>query len=128
MPEVDFKNGDPFMEQMLDTCQNSMLKNAETKSIILAPFNSTKSNLDEIEKNFTLDSEIKEMIQSKSCLKFAPRVREIDKQYEVNNNAELDNGVYHDFNKDEKAVEKEDSLQSDFRESMNSHKNGGAKS
>jgi len=47
----------------------------------------------------------------------------------VNNNAELDNGVYHDFNKDEKAaIEKEDSLQSDFRESMNSHKNGGAKS
>jgi hypothetical protein len=50
------------------------------------------------------------MIQSKSCLKFAPKVREIDKQYEVNNNAELDNGVYHDFNKDEKQVEKEDSL------------------
>lgn len=60
------------------------------------------------------------MIQSKSCLKFAPKVREIDKQYEVNNNAELDNGVYHDFNKDEKQVEKEDSLQSDFRETMNS--------
>ena len=38
----------------------------------------------------------------------------------LNNNAELDNGVYHDFNKDEKPVEKEDSLQSDFRESMNS--------
>lgn len=106
-----------------------MLKNAETKSIILAPFNSTKSNLEELERCFTLDSEIKEMIQSKSCLKFAPRVREIDKQYEVNNNAELDNGVYHDFNKDEKpAIDKEDSLQSDFRESMNSHKNGGAKS
>jgi hypothetical protein len=56
-----------------------MLKNAETKSIILAPFNSTKSNLEELERCFTLDSEIKEMIQSKSCLKFAPRVREIDK-------------------------------------------------
>jgi hypothetical protein len=28
-------------------------------------------------------------------------VREIDKQYEVNNNADLDNGVYHDFGKDE---------------------------
>jgi hypothetical protein len=46
-------------------------------------------------------------------------VREIDKQYEVNNNAELDNGVYHDFNKD---VQKEDSLQSDFREKINSQK------
>lgn len=87
---------------MLDTTQNSILKNAETKSIILAPFNSTKSNLGEIEsESYELPSEIRDLIQSKSCIKFAPRVREIEKQYEVNNNAELDNGVYHDFGKDE---------------------------
>lgn len=79
LPELDPKNGDPFMDQMLDTLQNSELKNAETKSIILAPFNSTKSNLEEVERNFSLSSEIKDMIQSKSCLKFAPKVREIDK-------------------------------------------------
>lgn len=90
---------------MLETHQNS-LKNAETKSIILAPFNSTRSNLKEIEKHYSMPSEIRDMIQSKSCLKFAHRgVREIDKQYEVNNNELLDNGVYHDFN-----VDKEDSL------------------
>jgi len=47
---------------MLDTCQNSELKNAETKSIILAPFNSTKSNLEEVERNFSLPSEIKDLI------------------------------------------------------------------
>ena len=47
-------------------------------------------------------------------MKFNHRgVREIDKQYEVNNNELLDNGVYHDFN-----VEKEDSLQSDFRNTL----------
>jgi serine/threonine protein kinase len=62
LPEMDLKNGDPFLEQMLDTCQNSILKNAETKSIILAPFNSTRSNLEELERCFTLPSEIKEMI------------------------------------------------------------------
>jgi hypothetical protein len=82
------------------------MKNADTKSIILAPFNSTCSNLKEIERHYSIPDEIKEMIQSKSCLKFAGRVKEIDKQYEVNNNAELDNGVYHEFNQ----VEKEDSL------------------
>ena len=38
---------DMFTEHMLDSTQNSILKNAETKSVILAPFNSTKSNLDE---------------------------------------------------------------------------------
>lgn len=35
------------------------------------------------------------LLQSKRCLKFAARVRDVDKQYEINNNAELDNGVYH---------------------------------
>ena len=80
----------------------------------MAPFNSTRSNLKEIEKHYSLPQEIKELIQSKSCLKFNHRgVREIDKQYEVNNNELLDNGVYHDFN-----IEKEDSLQSDFRETL----------
>ncbi len=61
------------------------------------------------------------MIQSKSCMKFAYRVKEIDRCYEVNNNAELDNGVYHEFNKEEKEaeaqLEKEDSLLSEFTES-----------
>lgn len=38
---------------------------------------------------------MKLLLQSKRCIKFAPRVRDIDKQYEINNNAELDNGVYH---------------------------------
>lgn len=69
---------DCFSDSMLETNPNS-LKNAETKSIILAPFNSTRSNLKEIEKHYSLPDEIKEMIQSKSCLKFANRVREIDK-------------------------------------------------
>jgi hypothetical protein len=42
----------------------------------------------------------------------------------VNNNAELDNGVYHEFNKDDKAegqVEKEDSLLSEFSDSQRAH-------
>ena len=72
--------------------------------------------------------EIKDMIQSKSCIKFNPRLREIDRQYEVNNNAELDNGVYHEFAKDEKkqgSPEREDSLLSDFTDSQ--RENGGKK-
>jgi len=71
--------------------------------------------LQQIEKHYSLPGEIKAMIQSKSCLKFAGRVKEVDRQYEVNNNAELDNGVYHEFNQQQ--VEREDSLESDFRES-----------
>ena len=36
---------DMFTEHALDSTQNSLLKNCETKSVILAPFNSTKSNI-----------------------------------------------------------------------------------
>jgi len=31
----------------------------------------------------------------RKTIKFAPKVAEIDRKYELNNNAELDNGVYH---------------------------------
>lgn len=87
-----------------------MLKNATTKSVILAPFNSTRSDL---ENYVTLSSSVKELLQSKGCLKFAPRVRDIDKQYEINNNAELDNGVYHKYEEEEnKEEEKKNDLDS----------------
>ena len=82
-----------------------MLKNCTTKSVILAPFNSTKSNIGEF---FKLSDTIQEMLQSKGCIRFAARVRDIDKQYEVNNNAELDNGVYHKAD-DEEEENKNDS-------------------
>lgn len=37
------------------------------------------------------------MEHKKDILKFAARCRDQDRQYEINNNAELDNGVYHKF-------------------------------
>ncbi len=95
-----------------------MLKNASSKSIILAPFNSTRSDLDQI--NNSLSDSVKEMIQDRSCLKFAARVREVDRKYEANNNQELDNGVYHKFEEEEekeaapKQHSSSDSLQSSF--------------
>ena len=44
---------------------------------------------------------MKALLQSKRCIKFAARVRDIDKQYEINNNADLDNGVYHKIEDEE---------------------------
>jgi hypothetical protein len=44
--------------------------------------------------------------EKKTILKFAARCRDQDRQYEINNNAELDNGVYHKFvysSKDERS-------------------------
>ena len=94
---------DMFTEHMLDSTQNSILKNCETKSVILAPFNSTKSNLNEQENQepVELSDSIREMLESRRIIKYGPRVRDIDKQYEINNNADLDNGVYHKDDEDE---------------------------
>jgi len=49
MSEEDITNPDldkdMFTEHCLDSINNEIMKNSETKSVILAPFNSTKSNL-----------------------------------------------------------------------------------
>ena len=89
---------DAFVDAALDTDENSILKNAETKSIILAPFNSTKSNIETGSEFLDL---VRDQLEDRRIIKFAARVREIAKQYEVNNNAELDNGVQHDFLEEE---------------------------
>jgi hypothetical protein len=43
-------------------------------------------------------------------LHFAAKVKEIDRQYEMNNNAELDNGVYHENSGSEENKTQEDGL------------------
>ena len=58
-----------------------MAKNCETKSVILAPFNSTKSNVDANGNvyNFVLSDSVKALIETKKIINFGPKVREIDK-------------------------------------------------
>ena len=79
---------DFFTELNIDTTQNELLKNSTTKSIILAPFNSTKSDVSKMEER------IDNLIVHKKIIKFSPAVKDLDRQYEKNNNCELDNGVY----------------------------------
>ena len=96
---------DPFADQMsLNSTQNSLVKNVSTKSVILAPFNSTRTHIDE---NFHLHDSVQDLMVDKKVFKFAPKVKEVDRQYEANNNAELDNGVYHQEENEE--VKKEPS-------------------
>lgn len=45
------------------------------------------------------------MIVPKRVLKFAPKVKDLDRQYEHNNNADLDNGVYNNIADDNAAGE-----------------------
>jgi hypothetical protein len=54
-------------------------------------------------------------MESKNVIKFLGKVREINFQYEVNNNQELDNGVYHDYwQKEGEKDEDKDSLKGSF--------------
>ena len=81
-----------FTEHTLDTTQNSLTKNVSDKSVILAPFNSTHTH------NSELHDSVRTLLKEKRrAIKFGPKVREIDRQYEKNNNSQLDNGVYNKF-------------------------------
>lgn len=67
--------------------------------------------------------EIKKMIVPKRVLKFAPKVKDLDRQYEHNNNADLDNGVYNNIgNEDDPAANIEDEEEQDAESSQDSLK------
>ncbi len=81
-----------FTEHGLESTVNSLLKNNSTKSVVLAPFNSTFGSFE------TYGSEVRHnMFYKGDVLSLGHRVREVDRQYEYNNNCELDNGVYNKF-------------------------------
>ena len=66
----------------------------------------------------------------KDVIKFAARCRDQDRQYEINNNAELDNGVYHKFvysTRDSKGAKDDKKRQDEQLLSRNSSRVNGAK-
>jgi len=65
---------DCFTEHFLDTAQNS-LENKNSKSIILAPFNSTNSQIEEGLRQSVQDL----LVDKMSALKLHRRVREVDR-------------------------------------------------
>ncbi len=75
-----------FTEQNIDTSQSELTRNNTSKSLILAPFNSV------IEEG--KDEEKPDFCEKRRMIKFAARVKEVDRQYEKNNNGDVDNGVY----------------------------------
>lgn len=79
-----------FTEHQLDSTQNSLVRNHTTKSVILAPFNSTLTHISE-------DMEELPILKKKEIIKFGVKVKDVDRQYEANNNCDLDNGVFNEF-------------------------------
>ncbi len=63
------------------------------------------------------------MIVPKKVLKFAPKVKDLDRQYEHNNNADLDNGVYNNIgNEDDPAANNNEKSQESLLSSQDSLK------
>jgi hypothetical protein len=82
---------DWFTEQNIESTQNDLTRNASTQSVILAPFNSTLTHQSELHES------MEDLILDKKVVKLAAKVRDVDRQYEKNNNCEVDNGVYNKF-------------------------------
>ena len=97
-----------FTEQSIDKTINDLTKNISTKSVILAPFNSTETNL---ENESPEDCDFLD----KKLIHLGQNVREIDRQYEKNNNGEMDNGVYN-MNEENSSNEKYNCIEN-FEES-----------
>ena len=85
---VSTVDSDWFVEQSIDSSQSDLNRNMTSKSVILAPFNSTLSHQSDTHES------IKELIVNKRTIKLSSKVKDIDRQYEFNNNIDVDNGVY----------------------------------
>ena len=75
-------------------------KNQSEKSIIFAPFNSSYSKYDEDHPElFDWPEEVIELLEPKKSkiMRFSKKCRDLNREYEGNNNADLDNGVYNAF-------------------------------
>jgi hypothetical protein len=88
---IDYRNAnrddiiENFTLKNLDTLQETENQNVNTKSNILAPFNSSIKNKEDF-----LNSELK--IEN-DVMKFYGKAKELNRNYELNNNGEIDNGI-----------------------------------
>ncbi len=80
-----------FTEQNIDSTLNDLTKNNTAKSVILAPFNSTMTDAGKSDSSPIRECDLRDKAE---MIHFAAKVRDLDRQYEKNNNGDLDNGVY----------------------------------
>ena len=96
----DINNKDNMVENFniknIDSEEEDLNYNVKTKSIILAPFNSSMSIEDEEdifhdkEEN---DFNNKDLTIRNGIIKFSPKVKDLNRNYELDNNKEIDNGI-----------------------------------
>jgi hypothetical protein len=88
---VDYKHGNKedlienFTLKNLDTQKDLENQNINTKSLILAPFNSSiKRESGLLHKDLKIENQ---------AMKLYARAKEANRNYELNNNGEIDNGI-----------------------------------
>ena len=69
--------------------RSNILQNVSTKSLVFAPFNTSI--------NETMNHDSNNNILDKYVIKLSQQLKDADRQYELNNNCEVDNGVYNKF-------------------------------
>jgi hypothetical protein len=88
---VDYKNANKeeinenFTLRNLDTQKDTENQNINTKSLILAPFNSSIRN----DNDFLC----KDVLIANEAMRFRGKAKDGNRNYELNNNGEIDNGI-----------------------------------
>ena len=90
----DINNKENMVENFdiknLDTENEDINRDIKTKSLILAPFNSSISIEEDEEEN---DFNSPDLVIKNGIIKFTPKARDLNRNYELNNNQEIDNGI-----------------------------------
>jgi hypothetical protein len=73
-----------FSTKNLDTIQETENQNVGTKSVILAPFNSSIKIEDSTSLELLIENEV---------IKYCGKAKELNRKYELDNNGEIDNGI-----------------------------------
>jgi len=96
----DINNKENMVENFdiknLDTEEDNSNINVKTKSIILAPFNSSlSSNAYENEDYEDEENDFNnpDLIVQNGIIKFSPKTKDLNRNYELNNNQDIDNGI-----------------------------------
>ena len=143
---IDYRNAqkkdlaENFTIKNLYTIDEKNKKNVDTKSAILAPYNSMLSDYDESEDNLNsnnskkhnrsknssknnpfdlLDNYNNELEIKNGLIKFHGKAKEFNMNYELNNNEEIDNGML--INSKNELISKEDCKEKDKPKDINNN-------
>ena len=86
----------------LDTEEENENKNIKTKSLILAPFNTSIEEDESKSEVSIIDNNCNEISIENKIIKFSVKVKELNRIYELNNNGEIDNGIVISMDSNEK--------------------------